>query len=165
MLVCLSDPKRKAMPGTTLTNELLRPLGGTGLRCHPMGFGCYRVADGNAAHEAALRKYLDEGGNLIDTSANYGDGHSEVLVGKVLREYSRDKVIVVTKGGYIQGQNMALALRRKFPEIVKYGEGIWHCMHPEFLESQITMSADRMQLQFIDVYLLHNPEYYLSDQA
>ena len=146
------------------TNHL-RPLGSTGLSCHPLGFGCYRVMDENSQHEAALRAYLDRGGNLIDTSANYGDGRSEALVGRVLRDYSRDRVIVVTKGGYIQGRNMTLARRREFPEVVRYGDGIWHSIHPDFLETQIEMSLDRMQLDRADVYLLHNPEYFLEDQA
>ncbi len=145
--------------------QQLRPLGSTGLRCHPMGFGCYRVAEGNAAQEAALRAYLEQGGNLIDTSANYTDGRSEMLVGKLLQDFPREQVILITKGGYIQGQNMTLALQRKFPEVVEYGEGLWHSIHPEFLETQISRSAERMRQQVIDVYLLHNPEYYLEHQA
>lgn len=143
----------------------LRPLGSTGLQCHPLGFGCYRVMEGNAQHEAALREYLERGGNLIDTSANYGDGHAEILVGQVLRDFPRDRVIVVTKGGYIQGQNLTLARGRNFPEVVHYGDGIWHSIHPEFLETQVEMSLSRMQLESADVYLLHNPEYFLEDQA
>ena len=143
----------------------LRPLGSTGLNCHPLGFGCYRVADGNADHEAAMRAYLARGGNLIDTSANYGDGTSEELVGKVLLGIPHDRVIVVTKGGYIQGQNMSLAQQRSFPEVVQYGPGIWHSIHPEFLEIQVERSLARMQRDFADVYLLHNPEYYLEDVA
>ncbi|MCI0622898.1 MAG: aldo/keto reductase [Acidobacteria bacterium] len=146
-------------------SEVFRPLGSTGLSCHPLGFGCYRIADGNAEHEAALRDYLKRGGNLIDTSANYTDGHSEILVGKVLKDYARDRVIVVTKAGYIQGQNMRLAQSQPFPEVVKYGEGIWHCIHPEFLDTQISFSCQRLQLETIDVFLLHNPEYFLSHQA
>ena len=114
-----------------------RPLGDTGLFCHMLGFGCYRVVDGNSEHEAAMRAYLAHGGNLIDTSANYGDGASEELVGRVLRGISRDRVIVVTKGGYIQGRNMALARQRNFPEVVEYGQGIWHSIHPEFLETGV----------------------------
>ena len=142
-----------------------RPLGATGLDCHPFGFGCYRVARGNAEHETALRRYLDRGGNLIDTSANYGDGASEELVAAVLPDYPREKVIVVTKGGYIQGQNMALAEQREFPEVVHYGPGIWHCIHPEFIETQIDLSLARLRQDHVDVYLLHNPEYFLDDIA
>ena len=142
-----------------------RPLGSTGLQCHALGFGCYRIMNGNAEHEAALRAYLARGGNLIDTSANYGDGSSEELAGKVLQGIPRGRVIVVTKGGYIQGQNMALARQRDFPEVVEYGPGIWHCIHPEFLETQIERSCRRMQRDYIDVYLLHNPEYFLEDAS
>ncbi len=142
-----------------------RPLGSTGLDCHWLGFGCYRVAKGNAGHEAALRAYLEQGGNLIDTSANYGDGASEELVGEVLRDWPREKVILVTKGGYIQGQNMALAQQRGFLEVVEYGPGIWHSIHPEFLATQIELSCARLQQDSVDVYLLHNPEYFLEDIA
>jgi hypothetical protein len=141
----------------------LRPLGSTGLRCHWLGFGCYRIAKGNAEHRAALRGYLERGGNLIDTSANYGDGASEDLVGEVLQESLRERIILVTKGGYIQGQNMTLAQQRRFPEVVEYGPGIWHCIHPEFLETQIERSCARLRQNLIDVYLLHNPEYFLED--
>lgn len=140
-----------------------RPLGSTGLHCHPLGFGCYRIADGDPDHESALRQYLDRGGNLIDTSANYADGASEQLVGKVLKDYDREKIILVTKGGYIQGQNMRLAEERRFPEVVEYGPGIWHSIHPEFLATQIELSLARLDQAYADVYLLHNPEYYLED--
>jgi aryl-alcohol dehydrogenase-like predicted oxidoreductase len=148
-----------------MISSLTRPLGRTGLSVFPLGFGCYRIGDGNAGHEAALRAYLDRGGNLIDTSANYTDGLSEQLVGRVLKEVGRDRAVVVTKGGYIQGQNMALARRRTFPEIVAYADGLWHCIHPDFLETQIRLSAERLQVDTIDVYLLHNPEYFLTEIA
>ena len=143
----------------------LRPFGSTGLDCHPLGFGCYRIVDGDANHEAALRAYLARGGNLIDTSANYGDGASEVLVGKVVQGIPAGRLIVVTKGGYIQGQNMTLAQERGFPEVVEYGPGIWHSIHPEFLETQVERSLARMKREAVEIYLLHNPEYYLEDIA
>jgi hypothetical protein len=148
-----------------MSKTVLRSLGRTGLQVHPLGFGCYRVADGNAMHEAALRAYLDRGGNLIDTSANYGDGLSEQLVGRVIKAAPRDRVVIVTKGGYIQGQNLRLARERNFPEVVRYGEGLWHSIHPEFLETQLRLSAERLEVETIDVYLLHNPEYYLTEIA
>jgi len=158
-----------------MTESHMRSLGRTGLNVYPLGFGCYRIGDGNAAHEAALRAYLDRGGNLIDTSANYTDGLSEQLVGRVLKKIGPEAVnstavenaraVVVTKGGYIQGQNMTLARRRAFPEVVAYADGLWHCIHPDFLATQIQRSAERLQVGTIDVYLLHNPEYYLTEIA
>ncbi|OYT71773.1 MAG: hypothetical protein CFK52_07185 [Chloracidobacterium sp. CP2_5A] len=139
-----------------------KPLGQTGLWCHPLGFGCYRIEEDDPAHEAALRDYLARGGNLIDTSANYTDGGAERVVGRVLRDVDRASVIVVTKGGYIQGDNLRLAQRRNFPEVVRYATGLWHCIHPEFLATQIERSRERMGLTTLDVFLLHNPEYFLN---
>jgi hypothetical protein len=141
-----------------------RPLGATGLRCHPLGFGCYRVSDDNPAHADALGLYLERGGNLIDTSANYMDGESESLIGRLLKFHPRDRIILVTKGGYIQGRNLALARERNFPEVLKFNDQLWHSIHPEFLESQVRLSLERLQVDYVDVYLLHNPEYFLEQQ-
>jgi len=148
-------------------------LGRTGLLVSQAGFGCYRVDVSVETHRRALRQALLEGIDLIDTSANYADGGSEALVGKVLGELigsgdlARQEVVVVTKGGYLQGENYEISQDRKrqgkpFPDLVLYGEGIEHCIHPEFLEDQIGRSLERLNLETIDVYLLHNPEYYLS---
>ncbi len=43
----------------------------------------------------ALRRYVELGGNFIDTALGYGDGHSEQLVGQVAREHPG--TIVATK--------------------------------------------------------------------
>ena len=148
-----------------MNSHALRPLGSTGLLCHPLGFGSYRISNGIAVHKAALRHYLAQGGNLIDTSANYTDGSSETLIGEVIKEFRQSGPIVVTKAGYVQGENMRLAQSRSFPEVVKYGQGLWHCIHPEFLQTQVERSLRRLQLDAIDVFLLHNPEYFLSERA
>jgi hypothetical protein len=150
------------------------PLGRTGLTCSRVGFGGYRVDDETPEHREALRRALLSGCNLIDTSTNYTDGGSETMVGDVLAELvrqgrvRREEVIVVSKIGYVQGGNLEVAQRREtegrpFPEMVKYGEGIWHGIHPEFLADQLPRSLARLQLETLDVGLLHNPEYYLSD--
>src|SRR5206468_9242345 len=54
---------------------------------------------------------------------------------------------------------------RPYPDMVKYGEGMWHCLHPDFLADQLTSSLDRLGLATLDVCLLHNPEYFLSEAA
>lgn len=141
-----------------------RALGQTGLACSPLGFGGYRIARGVDAHEAALRSYLESGGNLIDTSSNYGLGNSELLVGDVIKDFGRDDVIVVSKAGYIQGQNKIAAAQQGYSEIVKFAPDVWHCIHPTFLSDQLDMSCARLSVKRIDVYLLHNPEYFLKDR-
>jgi len=148
-------------------------IGTTSLTASQAGFGCYRVSAGVSHHEQALHKALCEGVNLIDTSANYADGGSETLVGQVLKklidagDLTRSEVVVVSKVGYLQGQNYALSRERKqqgrpFAELVEYGEGLEHCIHPEFLKDQLNRSLERLNLATLDFYLLHNPEYYLD---
>jgi aryl-alcohol dehydrogenase-like predicted oxidoreductase len=152
------------------------PLGPTGLTTSRLGFGTYRVETREPEHREALKKALREGVNLIDTSTNYMDGDSERLVGEVLRDLikskalPRDAVIVVSKIGYVQGENLKQAQAREragrpYPEMVKYGEGIWHCLHPDYLADQLTASLDRLGLATLDICLLHNPEYFLSEAA
>lgn len=148
-------------------------LGSTGLWVSGAGFGCYRVNTGVTAHATALEKALTSGINLIDTSANYADGGSEQLVGEVLAaligsgRMNREQVVIVSKGGYLQGNNYTLSQQRKadgnpFEEVVEYADGLEHCIHPGFLDDQIDRSLKRLGLETLDAYLLHNPEYYLG---
>src|SRR5262249_32057898 len=37
------------------------------------------------------------------------------------------------------------------------------CIHPDFLRDQLARSRERLRLETLDVCLLHNPEYFLSD--
>ncbi|MBK8999339.1 MAG: DUF255 domain-containing protein [Myxococcales bacterium] len=149
-------------------------LGASGLWVSRLGFGGYRVSAHSAEHRAALIEALGAGVNLIDTSTNYTDGESERLIGEVLAELEqsgrlwRDQIVVVSKLGYVQGKNLELAEEREragraFPEMVKVGPGIWHDLHPEWLEDQLGRSLDRLGLESLDVCLLHNPEYFLTD--
>ncbi len=137
------------------------------------GFGGYRIDPEVDAHRAALGHALRSGVNLIDTSSNYADGGSEDLVGQVLGSLiaegalTREQVVVVSKVGYLQGQNYELSQQRKadgrlFPDLVEYADQLEHCIHPEFIADQLTRTLERLNLETLDVYLLHNPEYYLG---
>jgi len=151
-------------------------LGKTGLTVSGCGFGAYRVDYRVREHFETLEYALSNGINLIDTSANYSDGGSETLIGNVLEEMSeqkkikREEIVIVSKGGYIQGKNLEAAKKMKedghgYKNVTEYAENIWHCIHPDFLKDQITFSLERMKLETIDVYLLHNPEYFLDSPA
>ena len=148
-------------------------LGKTGFTVSICGFGGYRIDDGIPQHKTALELAILSGINLIDTSSNYADGGSEILTGKVLQKLisenkiTRENIVVVSKGGYLQGSNLKLGYEREksgkpFTDVVKCGQDLWHCISPDFLENQITLSLQRLNLEKIDVYLLHNPEYFLT---
>jgi aryl-alcohol dehydrogenase-like predicted oxidoreductase len=80
-----------------------RTLGRTNLKVSEIGFGGWAIGGswGTQKEEdslAALHRALDLGVNFIDTAAGYGDGRSERIIGKVLKERGdRDRVIVTTK--------------------------------------------------------------------
>jgi uncharacterized protein len=156
------------------SKDAYRILGKTGLTVSALGFGAYRVEDHSPEHREALARALSRGCNLIDTSTNYTDGGSETCIGEILQErigsgeVRREETVVVSKIGYVQGENLKLAREREkagdpFPEMVKVSPGCWHCIHPRFLEDQLGRSLARLKLARLDVCLLHNPEYFLED--
>lgn len=79
-----------------------RILGRTGLRVSEVGFGTWGMGGtmwlGAEDQESlrALHRAADQGMNFLDTALVYGEGHSEQLLGKFLRERS-DPMIVATK--------------------------------------------------------------------
>jgi uncharacterized protein len=159
--------------GTGLASTSFRVLGRSGLTVSVLGFGAYRVDTRSPEHRGALEAALRSGCNLIDTSTNYADGESEECIGATLEKsilqggVSREEIVVVSKIGYVQGHNMELARQREtsgdpFPEMVKISEGCWHCLHPKFLDDQLSRSLERLKLACLDVCLLHNPEYFLE---
>jgi aryl-alcohol dehydrogenase-like predicted oxidoreductase len=80
----------------------LRSLGRTGIEVSEVGYGAWGIGgsvwEGAEDDESvrALHRAIDLGLNFIDTAAAYGNGHSERLVGQVLRERP-ERVYVATK--------------------------------------------------------------------
>lgn len=162
--------------GKKFPGLLYKSLGKTGLIVSACGFGCYRMDYRVKEHSEALEFAINSGINLIDTSANYSDGGSEILIGRVLDKMisigtlKREEIVIVSKGGYIQGKNFELAAKMKedgvgYKEVTEYTDKLWHSINPAFLRDQITFSLEKLQLETIDVYLLHNPEYFLDSPA
>jgi aryl-alcohol dehydrogenase-like predicted oxidoreductase len=60
------------------------------------GMGGWSGSDDEAS-KAALVRYLELGGNFVDTARAYGNGHSETLIGEVLRGWSGPKPFIATK--------------------------------------------------------------------
>lgn len=82
-----------------------RPIGKNGIPVSALGLGCMGMsfAYGPANDEESLRvlhRYLELGGNFLDTAEIYGPYKNEELLGRFLREIPRDKVVVATKFGF-----------------------------------------------------------------
>jgi aryl-alcohol dehydrogenase-like predicted oxidoreductase len=79
-----------------------RALGKTGINVSEIGYGAWGIGgamwQGATDDESlkALHTSIDLGLNFIDTALVYGDGHSEKLVGKVIKE-RKERVYVATK--------------------------------------------------------------------
>jgi aryl-alcohol dehydrogenase-like predicted oxidoreductase len=82
-----------------------RPLGRNGPQVSALGLGCMGMstAYGPANEEESLqvlRRYLDLGGNFLDTAEVYGPYRNEELLGRFLREVPRGNIVVATKFGF-----------------------------------------------------------------
>jgi len=80
-----------------------RTFGRLGWQVSEIGFGAWAIGgtawgkqdDGDSVR--ALHKALDLGCNFIDTAQGYGEGHSEKIIGRVLRERNGERIYVATK--------------------------------------------------------------------
>ncbi len=79
-----------------------RTLGKTGYTVSEIGFGAWAIGGTSWGDQKdddsirALHEAIDRGVNFIDTAAGYGGGHSERLIGQVLKERS-EEIKVATK--------------------------------------------------------------------
>jgi len=120
-----------------------RLLGRTGWQISEIGFGAWAIGGSwgavtDADALAALRAALDEGVNFIDTADVYGDGRSERLIAKVLKERS-DRIYVATKIG-----------RRLDPHVA---EGYTR----EILNAFVERSLINLEADTLDLVQLHCP--------
>src|SRR6266481_6446083 len=82
-----------------------RQLGKNGPLVSALGLGCmgmsfaYGPAD-EAESLRVLRRYLELGGNFLDTAEIYGPYTNEELLGRFLRGVARNSVIIATKFGF-----------------------------------------------------------------
>jgi aryl-alcohol dehydrogenase-like predicted oxidoreductase len=80
-----------------------RQLGRTGLKVSDIGYGAWGIGGGGGGWVGAqddeslraLERFIELGGNFIDTARGYG--RSEELVGQVVRRHQGDGLIVATK--------------------------------------------------------------------
>ena len=150
-----------------------------GLSLSSIGIGTY-LGDPDErtdrSYTAAVVAAVSAGVNFIDSAINYRFQRSERSIAEALRilnerGFSREEIIVCTKGGYLTPDGgVSTDSRRYFQEeylqrgilrIEDVAAGV-HCMAPGFLEDQLARSLSNLGLDCIDVYYLHNPETQLS---
>src|SRR5512133_1175702 len=139
---------------------LQRTLGKSKLEVSALGMGCwaiggpwtwdqpgqtpYPVGWGNTDDEESLRALqtaMDLGVNFFDSAANYGAGHSEVLLGRAFKG-KRDKLVIATKFGHIVDEEKKTVYSAPDQIIIN-------------VRSDIENSLRRLQTETIDIYQLH----------
>src|SRR5437660_225618 len=131
----------------------------------------------DARYAAAVIRAAELGANVIDTAANYRFQRSERAIGKALHSlteakgFSRDEIIICTKGGYLPFDGAPPRDVRRYveetfvkPGIARFEDivGGSHCMTPSYLQNQLEQSLRNMNLDCVDVYYVHNPESQLG---
>jgi len=121
-----------------------RDFGRTGCKVSEIGFGAWAIgASWGHVDEsdalAALHETLDAGVTFLDTADVYGDGRSEQLIARVLKERSGDRPFVATKTG------------RRLPKQEVAGYSL------ETMSGFIDRSLKNLQVDTLDLVQLHCP--------
>src|SRR5271168_3519322 len=103
-------------------------FGNTDLLVSSIGLGCYGMSGvygpaDDAESISTIRRALDLGVNLLDTSASYGNGHNHRLIGEAIRGRRQDAVIHSKSGSPRNGSLDASARRRRSALSASYLRG------------------------------------------
>ena len=133
-----------------------RPLGKSGVAITTVGLGAWAIGGGGWAFGwgpqddersiAAMRHAIDLGINWIDTAAVYGLGHSEEVVGRLLKTVPRDdRPLVFTKCGLVWDETSPMTPARR-------------ALEPASIRRECERSLRRLGLERIDLYQFHWPD-------
>lgn len=124
-------------------------FGKSAVVANPLGLGTNAVGGYNlfpGLDDGAGRKLVDaaiaNGINLLDTAYVYGLGHSEQLVGQVVKDHRREELVIATKGAHDFSTGR---------EVIRND--------PDFITQQVDQSLKRLGVDYIDIYYLHFPDY------
>jgi aryl-alcohol dehydrogenase-like predicted oxidoreductase len=123
-----------------------RVLGRGGLRVAALGLGCMGMSEfydpkqmNDEESIRVIHRYLDAGGNFLDTADMYGVGRNETLVGKAI-DGRRDRFVLATKFGNVRGPA---------------GEFLGVRGDPQYVKSCCDASLKRLGVAHIDLYYQH----------
>lgn len=126
-----------------------RDFGKSGINVSEVGFGSWAIGGNkhgisygpvdDRESVLAIESAIELGCNYFDTADVYGWGHSEEILGSVLKA-QRDRVIIASKVGsdFYQG----------------YG---FQTFSEEYIRFAFHKSLGRLKTDYLDIYQLHNP--------
>lgn len=129
-------------------------LGNSDIRASRLVYGCMRIVGDNSAEDRdkgkqAIRTAIAQGYTQFDHADIYGGGECESLFAEVLAEDStlRDKLILINKAGIRrEGQPFIDAPTR-------------YDFSSDYIVRSVESSLQRLGTDYLDVFLLHRPDY------
>jgi aryl-alcohol dehydrogenase-like predicted oxidoreductase len=141
-----SDLNRSADKDIRETVLQYNSLGRSGLQVSAMALGTMNFGGGgvfgNCGSDEAgkiLDRFLEVGGNLIDTADVYNRGESETVIGELIKRKARDTMVLATKAGLPTGpgpNDRGLSRRH--------------------LTRALEASLRRLQTDYVDLYQCHH---------
>lgn len=130
---------------TARVDMFRQQLGRTGHFVSALGLGCVGMSQAYGAADedqsiATMHAAIDHGIDLFDTADLYGLGQNEALIGKFLKQVSRDRVFIATKFGSLPpGANGLPGVDNS----------------PEHIRQACDASLRRLGVEVIDLYYMH----------
>ncbi|MGW7521677.1 aldo/keto reductase [Streptomyces sp. NPDC054796] len=95
-----------------------------------------------------LRRMIDIGSTVVDTSDSYGDGHSERLIGRLLPEYPEGRLLLSSKVGLLRGSAPHPYADRR--------------VHHQFQQTQENLKTDHVDLYSLESFDFGPGDRYLG---
>lgn len=128
-----------------------RKLGRTNWEVSEIGYGMWGMAGWSGSDDdqsmESLQTAIDAGLNFFDTAWAYGDGHSEQLLGQILRQNPDKRLFTATK---IPPKNRVWPSRREFT--------LEDCYPPDYIEDYVHRSLKNIAVDTINLIQFHTWE-------
>ena len=128
-----------------------RRFGRSGWKVSEIGYGMWGIAGWTGSQDTqsldSLQRAIDLGCNFFDTAWAYGDGHSEQLLGKILRANSGKTLYTATK---IPPKNRRWPSRPEFT--------LDDCYPPDYIEEYVNKSLANIGVPTLDLIQFHTWE-------
>ncbi|MFC6177350.1 aldo/keto reductase [Companilactobacillus huachuanensis] len=127
--------------------DKLIKIGNTDVASKKIGLGTNKVGGHNLFKNlkdedgyAVIKKAIDSGITTLDTAYMYGLGRSEKIIGDVIGDYDRQKLVIATKAAQDPDNDFK------------------NNNDPEFLKKAVDEALKRLKTDYIDIFYIHFPD-------
>lgn len=122
-------------------------IGKTDVESKKLGLGTNKVGGHNLFDNlkdedgyAVVKEAIDKGITTLDTAFMYGKGRSEEIIGDVIQDYDRSKLVIATKAAQDPDNDFK------------------NNNDPSFLKKAVDDALKRLKTDYIDIFYIHFPD-------